>query len=176
MRYVKYTGPMVLALSIVAGCDGKFSAGLRPSTEAATGVPADQSENGTRPMARPGELQTEAPKPVQSARTVEQFDTTTTEQRTAAVTAGQTGTSGEKLGSTIASLGDPTEPGIWIKTPLVSKRQLGRVEYPVSGKSVAVELIPIDGPKTGGSRVSLAALRLLEAPLAGLPELTIYRR
>jgi len=166
----------MLALLIVVGCDGKFSAGLRSNTEAATSVPAGQSEGGTRPMARPGELQIEAPKPVQSARTVEQFDTTTIEQRTAAVTEGQAGTSGEKIGSTIASLGDPTEPGIWIKTPLVTKRQQGRVEYAVSGKSVAVELIPIDGPKTGGSRVSLAALRLLEAPLAGLPELIIYKR
>jgi hypothetical protein len=39
---------------------------------------------------------------------------------------------------------------------------------------VRVELRPIEGPATGGSRISLAALRLLGASLAGLPEVEVF--
>jgi len=109
-----------------------------------------------------------APPPPRTARTVEQFDTTTEEQRVAAA-AGAPG--GTLLGTTVASLGDPSRAGFWIETPLVSVRGTGRLVYPVTGKSADVELIPIDG---GGSRVSLAALRLLEAPLTDLPVLEVY--
>ncbi len=109
-----------------------------------------------------------APPPPASARTVEQFDTTTEPQRVAAAT----GVGGGKLlGTTVASLGDPSRAGFWIETPLVSARGTGRLVYPATGKSVEVELIPIGG---GGSRVSLAALRLLEAPLTELPVLEVY--
>ncbi len=80
------------------------------------------------------------------------------------------------LGTTIASLGDPADPGFWLKTPLVDVEGPGRVDYPAAGTSVAVTLIPLDGPSTGGSRLSLPAMRLLQAPLTGLPEVTVFAR
>jgi len=129
-----------------------------------------ESDSGPRPAARPAGV---AAKPAATAHTAEQFDTTTPKQRAEAVTEASSG-GARKLGTTIASLGNPAEAGFWIKTPLVSKAGKGRVEYPATGKSVAVDLIPIDGPKTAGSRVSLAALRLLGAPLTGLPELIVF--
>lgn len=110
------------------------------------------------------------PPPPPTARTVEQFDTTTQEDRAAAV-APPTG--GERrLGTTIASLGSPTDPGIWFKTPLVGAVTQGRIEY--QGKSVNVELRPSGGAAGSGSQISLAAMRLIEAPLTGLPEVTVY--
>jgi len=79
-----------------------------------------------------------------------------------------------RVGTTIAALGDPGEAGFWVKTPLVSAPTAGRVVYVTSGRSVQVNLIPLDGPSGGGSQISLAAMRLLDAPLTGLPELVVY--
>ncbi|SFP70769.1 hypothetical protein [Tranquillimonas alkanivorans] len=125
-------------------------------------------------MAAPPPQQTAAvaPPPPPAARTAEEFDTTTPEQRAAAAAPAQGGET--RLGETVASLGDPGEPGLWIRTPLVEARQPGRIEYPATGKSAQVDLIPRDGPATAGSQVSLAALRLLEAPLTDLPTLVVY--
>ena len=81
---------------------------------------------------------------------------------------------GGRLGVTVASLGSPSEPGLWLKTPLVTSEQPGRVVFAGSGKSVAVTLIPIDGPATGGSRMSLSAFQTLGAPLTGLPEVEVF--
>ncbi|MGP6085555.1 hypothetical protein [Antarctobacter jejuensis] len=124
-----------------------------------------------RPQARPEGAS--APKPAANARTAEQFDTTTAEERKKAAAPVQTG--GEKaLGETVASLGDPAKPGFWLETPLVSTAQTGRVLYLATGKTVQVDLIPIDGPKDGGSRLSLAAMRLIDAPLTGLPKVQVF--
>ncbi|MDF1802796.1 hypothetical protein [Thalassovita sp.] len=79
------------------------------------------------------------------------------------------------LGVTVASLGDPAKEGFWIETPLVTSSAKGHVSYAKSGRTVKVDLIPIDGPATAGSRLSLSAMRLLDAPLAGLPEVKVYR-
>ncbi|MEL6959601.1 MAG: hypothetical protein AAGL89_11690 [Pseudomonadota bacterium] len=111
------------------------------------------------------------PPPPPTARTVEEFDTTSAEDRAAAVTVEPV--SGEqRLGTTIASLGSPTDPGIWFKTPLVSSVQQGRVE--VNGTSVNVELRPSGGAAGSGSQISLAAMRLLNVPLTSLPNVTVY--
>lgn len=109
-----------------------------------------------------------APPPPRSARTVEQFDTTTEAQRQAAAVPAS---GGQLLGTTVASLGDPARPGFWIMTSLAEAPGAGRLVYPVTGKSVEVELLPLE---SGSSRVSLAALRLLEAPLTDLPVLEVY--
>tara|TARA_B100001173_G_C15787198_1_gene461889 strand:- start:153 stop:641 length:489 start_codon:yes stop_codon:yes gene_type:complete len=82
--------------------------------------------------------------------------------------------SSKSLGSTIASLGNPAETGFWLKTPLISKTQPGRIICEETGKSVNVTLIPID-TKGSGSQVSLSALRLLGVPLADLPEIKVYK-
>ncbi len=80
------------------------------------------------------------------------------------------------LGRTIASLGDVTQPGFWLKTPLVSRPRPGRVAWAQGGNSVAVTLIPIPGDKGAGSRISLAAMKAMEIPLTALPELIVHAR
>ena len=77
------------------------------------------------------------------------------------------------LGLTVASLGTATEPGLWLKTPLVDAPGRGRVTYPVNGKTVEVDLIPLDAPRGAGSRLSLAGFQALGAPLTGLPEVRV---
>ncbi|MDJ0639269.1 MAG: D-galactarate dehydratase [Paracoccaceae bacterium] len=109
------------------------------------------------------------PPPPRNARTVEQFDTTTAEQR-AEATAVSTG--GTLLGETVASLGDAASPGFWVETELVTEPAMGRVVNTANGKGVEVELRPSTG---GSSRVSLAAMRLIEAPLTDLVTLEIFR-
>lgn len=113
--------------------------------------------------------------PPEDARTVEEFDTTSAEEREAAVVQASAG-GGALLGSTIAALGDPTDPGLWARTPLVEDVTQGRLEYPALGTSVAVELRPLSGDPGAGTQVSLAAFRLLQAPLADLVELQVYRQ
>lgn len=124
----------------------------------------------TRPLARPAGLGRVVPK---QARTVEQFDVTTAAERAAAAQVPAAAVE-KRLGLSVASLGDPTQAGFWIKTPLVDAQGKGRVVYPGTGKSVQVDLIPIEGDAGAGSRLSLAAFRIIEAPLTGLPEVEIF--
>lgn len=157
----------ILVFGLVTGCT-QLSVKPKPKSVEAS-VP---SSGQLRPTARPTTLNTSVPAVPAAARTVEDFDTTTPEQRAAAVI--DAPDLEKNLGLTIASLGSASEPGFWLKTPLVSVPTKGRVEYSANGKSVQVDLIPIDGPKTAGSRMSLAALRLIEAPLTGLPEVRVF--
>ena len=108
-----------------------------------------------------------APPPPENARTEEQFDTTTSEQREAAASS----SGGALLGTVTASLGDPAKPGFWVETGLVTEVAQGRVRYPATGRSVSVELRPLPG---GSARVSLAAMRLLDAPLGDLAVVEVY--
>jgi len=138
-------------------------------------APVRSGEGQTRPQTRPAGAA--AIKPPSGARTVEQFDTTSQAEKAAAAQAAQAAVKrgqGRKLGQTVASLGDPAKPGLWIETPLAAKASKGRVVYPVNGKAVELDLIPIDGPATAGSRMSLAALRVIEAPLTDLPTVEVY--
>ncbi len=116
---------------------------------------------------------TSAPPPPTAARTQEALDTTTPEQRAQAAAPAVAAAPDRLLGTTVASLGSPTEPGFWLKTPLVKTQTAGRVTNKANGKSSAVTLIPIDGPATGGSRLSLPAMRLIEASLTELTELEV---
>lgn len=116
---------------------------------------------------------TRAPAPRAAARaTAAQLDTTTAEQRAAA--AAPNNAAETKLGTTIASLGNPSEGGFWIKTPLVKERGIGRIVNPANGKSTKVDLIPLEGGGTG-SQVSLPALQLLGVSLTALPTIEVYR-
>ncbi|SFC08199.1 D-galactarate dehydratase [Tropicimonas isoalkanivorans] len=115
---------------------------------------------------------TEQAPPPKSAVTVEQFDTTTAEERAAAAAPVEDGE--KRLGTTIASLGDPADPGFWAETGMVDSVIQGRLENPANGKSVKVELRPSGGAAGSGTRVSLPALRVLEAPLTSLPELVVF--
>lgn len=86
-----------------------------------------------------------------------------------------TATGGEvKLGSTIASLGDVSQQGFWLKTPKVLVETPGRIVWAGSGSSVNVTLIPKQDASSGGSQISLAAMRALGVPLTDLPELVVY--
>ena len=78
------------------------------------------------------------------------------------------------LGRTIASLGNPGEPGMWLKTPLVSAERSARVFNPATGQSAEMTLIPIEGPRTAGSRMSLAAMQALGAPPGDLVEVDVF--
>ena len=78
-----------------------------------------------------------------------------------------------RLGTTVASLGDPSQPGFWVKTPLVQSETDGRIVNPANGKSAKVRLLPL-GSAGGGSQVSLPALQLIGVSLTDLPTLEIY--
>ena len=114
---------------------------------------------------------TTAPPPPATATTAEALDTTTPEQRAAAAAPASGGETA--LGRTVVSLGAATEPGLWLKTPLVKAEAQGRVTNPATGQSSRVTLIPIEGPASGGSRLSLAALRLIGASLTDLTEVEV---
>ncbi|MBP0481915.1 hypothetical protein [Sagittula salina] len=161
MRAVGMMGAVALVL---AGCgDTGLFKPRAPETEV-----QETTDGQARPQARPAGA---AVKPPSGARTAEQFDTTTAEERKAAAAAAKP-VGEQALGDTVASLGDPARPGFWLETPLVTSAQKGRVEY--KGKSSQVDLIPIGGPRTAGSRISLAAMRLIEAPLTDLPTIKVY--
>jgi hypothetical protein len=147
---------LILPLALLASCT----------------TPEFQEIFGTVPQTPVTEPQTAitAPPPPKGATTVAEFDTTSQADRDAAITT--VAASQTRLGTTIASLGSPTEPGIWLKTPLVSALTSGRVEF--EGNAINIELRPSGGAAGSGSQISLAAMRLLNAPLTGLPELTVF--
>lgn len=166
-------GLIILAATALSGCaQGAFLSRPASSPSAVETAPTSE-QTAIRPQARPAVMVPTAPPPPASARTVEQFDTTTQAERAQAASAVQP-TGETALGETIASLGDPSKPGFWLETPLVSSAQKGRVMFPGSGKSAQVDLLPIDGPATAGSRISLATMRLIQAPLTDLPTLKVY--
>ena len=178
--------PFSLILLTISACTtNSLQRDFRDVAPTSEGVPATNSPNvdlgpslgdAFAPPVRPSldlnqTLPDLPPPPPPSARTVEEFDTTSAEDRAAAIVSSPN--SGERrLGTTIASLGSPTEPGIWFKTPLVSSIVQGRIEY--SGTSIGVELRPTGGTDSTGSQISLAAMRLIGAPLTALPEVTVY--
>lgn len=149
-------------LSVCLALAGCGQLGLTPQTVAGDG------DGQTRPQSRPETLETSERRPPTSARTVDEFDTSTADERQAA---SATPVSAERaLGNTIASLGDPARSGFWLETSLVSRAETGRVVYPATGQSAQVELMPSDG----GSRMSLAAMRLIGVPLTGLAEVQVF--
>ena len=160
----------VAGLIVMAG----LSAACTQGAMGTAGRPADRPTDAAAVPATEAAAVTRAPAPRPAARaTAAQLDTTTPEQRVAA--AQPTESAEARLGTTVASLGNPTEGGFWIKTPLVSERGTGRIVNPATGKSAKVDLIPLDGPASGGSQVSLPALQLLGVSLTELPTLEVFR-
>ncbi|MES0824746.1 hypothetical protein [Ruegeria sp. SCP11] len=76
--------------------------------------------------------------------------------------------------TTIASLGDPSTLGRWLETPLVDTEFTGRVVVPRTGAQAYITLVPAPGPESGGSRLSLDAMRALLLPFDELVELEVY--
>ncbi|WP_116131551.1 D-galactarate dehydratase [Tropicimonas sp. IMCC34043] len=158
------------AVALLAGCSelSQFGGPGKP-----LGAPMQTVAGGNGGASvTPAAMQ--APPPPKAAVTPEQFDTTTEAQRAAAATA-PAATGERRLGTTIASLGDPADPGFWAETGLVTERVSGRLQNPITGESVQVELRPSGAAPGAGTRVSLPAMRVLELPLTGLPELIVYR-
>ncbi|MCM2560841.1 hypothetical protein M8756_02745 [Lutimaribacter sp. EGI FJ00015] len=152
----------VLIVPLLAGC------ALLPERMQRPAPSAETASGQTRPVARPDAPAERSPRA--GARTAEALDTSSAEER---ATASEPATPEMRdLGRTVASLGDPARSGFWLETPLVRSAATGRVEY--QGKSARVDLIPIDGPPSGGSRLSLAAMRLVGAPLTGLPTVAVF--
>ncbi|RWR04754.1 hypothetical protein [Paenirhodobacter populi] len=78
-----------------------------------------------------------------------------------------------ELGNSVASLGDPTLGGFWVRTPLVTHAVKGRVVNKRSGASVQVDLLPM--PSGGNdAQMSLATMRLLTPSLTDLPEVALF--
>ncbi len=154
---------------LIAACFALTACAQAPKQVDAPEMVAPSSDQ-LRPKVRPAGLGRVVPK---EARTVEEFDVTTAQEREEAA-AVPVATVEKRLGLTVASLGDPTQAGFWIKTPLVSAAGKGRVVYPGTGKSVQVYMTPIEGSGFAGSRLSLAAFRLIEAPLTELPEVEVF--
>ena len=117
---------------------------------------------------------TPPPPPPAAARTVDEFDTTSAEDRAAAVAVSAPAASSSQLGTTNVSLGSPSDPGIWLKTGLVTSLQKGRVVYPGNGKAVTLELRPSGGAASASSQMSLAAMRLLDIPLTALADVEVF--
>lgn len=162
---------LVLPLLAVAACDGIATAPAAPEAPAATPAAASAPIRTAAPVLTASAAPSRAPLSRPAAARPEAYNQATAEERAAAVAPV---TQARKLGTTIASLGNPTEQGFWIKTPLVSASGKGRLVDPASGKSVNVDLLPLSGPESGGSQVSLAALQMLGVSLTGLPKLEVY--
>jgi hypothetical protein len=101
------------------------------------------------------------------------LDATTEAEKQAALNSGESGAEKE-LGQTIAGLGDVSEAGFWLKTPLVLAQTPGRVVWADSGESVRLTLLPKQGARGSASQISLAAMRALGIPLTVLPKLTVF--
>lgn len=155
---------LLVCLTTLVGC--ARIEGVRDRVLNRDEVPAPPAP--TRPAPPPS---ASAPVPTAGAQTVEALDTTTETERAAAAAAPD-GAEVE-LGREVASLGDPTDPGFWIETSLVTETQPGRITDTSGGASALVELRPAGG---GGARVSLPALRAIGAPLTDLPEIVVYAR
>jgi hypothetical protein len=171
---MKYIVTIAAMIGLSACAEGAFLGGRQTVETAGVATGASVSPDLSPPI-HPSLNNSQTrpdlpPSPPPNARTVEQFDTTTAQDRAAAIAPPAGGE--RRLGSTIANLGSPTDPGIWLKTPLVTAVMNGRVEY--NGMSVNLELRPSGGALGSGSQISLAAMRLIEAPLFGLPEVGVY--
>ena len=132
----------------------------------------DRQATTARPQTPPPAASTAATSVLQGGgQTVAALDTTTPAEKAAAAAPAK---GGGKLGSTMASLGDATEAGFWVKTPLVKAAAKGRVVNPANGKSANVDLQPLSGGGAG-SQLSLAAMQALGLSLTDLPEIEIWQ-
>lgn len=172
MKHVMILSALAVSLSGCAGFTG-FTDGIGPgSSQEDIAAPADPFVQDA-PLVEETALApaTAAPPPPPAAQTAEALDTTTPEQRAAATAAPEV--ISQSLGTTVVSLGSPTKPGLWLRTPLVSEPAQGRVTNPETGQSSLVSLLPLEGPSTAGSRMSLPALRLIGASLTALTEVEV---
>ncbi|MGQ0564162.1 MAG: hypothetical protein ACT4OK_03700 [Gemmobacter sp.] len=155
---MRHLAPLMLLL-LAACANGPF-AGLRrdPPVETVAAPP-------------PASPVTGVPVPVAGATTAAALDTTTEADKAAALAPPPAPAGERSLGTTAVALGNPAEPGFWLRSSLVTAPGAGRVAV-AGGASIAVDLIP----GTGSAQLSLPAFRALNLPLTALPEVTIFAR
>ncbi|WP_436399487.1 hypothetical protein [Roseobacter sp. S98] len=163
---------LALVLTVaVGGCEQLQRLEQRVNLElGGSGLPELTASEASEPIGADGVA--DALVPATGVQTAASLDRSSDAERSAARRVSSAGTA---LGETVASLGNPAEQGFWLKTPLVTVETKGVVTDRTTGRSASVTLLPIDGPATAGSRISLAALRVLEAPLTALVTLSVRR-
>lgn len=174
---MKRTGVAITVLAIaLAGCGGGKAA-QKPvdPAEATTGTLPDPGTVDVMPLSQASPSAQAGPMPGSVPQSgVPESATTTSAAHIAAN--GVVAIPGEmRLGTTVASLGDPTATGFWIRTPLVTAPGKGRLEDPKTGASVQVDLLPLVGDRNAGSQISLAALRLLGFAPSDLAQIVVWR-
>ncbi len=161
---------LVALFLLLAGCAQLpiFSRSADPAPQADVAVQTPDAET-QRPEARSGSRLARLGGAGQRA---DALDQTSPEERAAALAPPAART--QLLGETLASLGSPADPGLWLRTGLVSETTQGRVELKQGDGSLRVELRPSGAPAGGGSQLSLAAFTTLGLPLTQLVDLRVY--
>ncbi len=166
MRYL-----VPLCVLSLAGCTGTFP-GLAPQPETPNVVETAPSQvvdpnviDPNAPLSTSPQASTTAMSPV--ARPADLKIAQPVVEKTELPPPPKPVVTNDTLGTTVVSLGDPTQPGIWIKTPLVKSGRKGRIVAP-SGKEVVADFIPLGGPVTAGSQISLQAMQALGLSLTDL--------
>lgn len=158
-------------LLLLASCAGIANPFQRTAPGPQVAVLAPDADT-IRPQTRPRAEAALSPLARSAARTADALDRTTPEER-AAATAPATG--GQRLGETLASLGNPAEGGFWLRTGLVTEPRPGRVQA-AGGASAQVELRPSGSAPGAGSQLSLAAFRAMGLSLTDLHRLEVFTR
>ncbi len=148
----------LVVAGLLSGCAGAMPFGKLPLSNPApaAGVQA--------------EVPMQALPPPVGAKTAMALDTTTAAQKAAALAAPEPAATAA-LGTVAVALGNVTEPGLWLRAPLVKTAGKGHVKL-ASGASIAVDLLPGEG----GAQLSLAAFRALGLGLTDLPEVTVFAK
>ena len=168
-----------LALLLLLGACGQIALGPRlrapaPPAPCKGDCPVVQVPDADtpRPRYRTGTPPPPAGRGFVEGISAEKLDTTTAQEKSAAL-ADARGAE-KRLGSTVAGLGDVSEQGFWLKTPLVLAETKGRVVWEDSGESINLTLMPKPGAPGSASQISLAAMRALGIPLTALAKLAVY--
>ncbi len=158
----------VLALSACQNINFLSRSGdgaARPDTDLAQPAGPDTPRPQTRPASGISRLGAGGLRP-------ETLDRTSAQERAAALAPGPA--TGAALGETLASLGSPAEPGLWLRTGLVGQTMPGRIVVQDGGAALRVELRPSGAAAGSGSQLSLAAFTTLGLPLTTLPRLQVF--
>ncbi|MBY4893084.1 hypothetical protein KUL25_09940 [Rhodobacteraceae bacterium N5(2021)] len=155
----------ILAVLALAGCANGGFGGLFSGDGPGSGFGGRNAPQ----EAATGEVITAAVTGEAAAEDIAPADSST---RAAAVAAGDIATGDSVRGFTVASLGDATQPGLWIETPLVDRERVVTVVAP-NGTTVEVTARPSGGERGSGSRLSLAAFQALGLNLTSLPTVTV---
>jgi hypothetical protein len=94
-----------------------------------------------------------------------ELDAVSDVQKAAAVAAPN---AGQVLGIVSVALGSPAQPGLWLKSNLVTAPTQGRAVL-ANGAGVNVDLLP----STGGATLSFSAYRALGLGLTDLPQVQV---